>query len=299
MDTPEADTSGGAASGAPIPPAPEVNSPEPAPPEPAPPEQYAADDDFAPGRRSNVRPVRHDPWAHRRGEPRTFAALWIVFLFSAAVVSLGAGGSLGLIATDVYRASARVLLVIAGVGVGVLWPMLRLSQETPGQPVRAAWQDTIVVTAPLHALAWPQALPWMAAWPLSVAGALAAHFTAWALLWGGVLALCLDALRSGAVRSRSLLVAAVLALVSVGPAGAHVLRNAGGNLTGARVGWMLSPVTGGWEITRDQSWSGVPARVDAVHWWTIGAVAVVAALVWLIAGFTRRGAQLARPAAAA
>src|SRR5262245_56761146 len=69
------------------------------------------------------------PWSHRRGEPRTFAAIWLLFLFAATILSVGAVGLFGLVSTDVYRPAARVMLEIVTVGVVILWPMVRLSQE--------------------------------------------------------------------------------------------------------------------------------------------------------------------------
>src|SRR5262245_41002258 len=103
-----------------------------------------------------------DPWAHRRGEPRTLAALWLLFLFAATILSVGAVGLFGLVSTDVYRPAARVMLEIVTIGVVVLWPMVRLSQEAPKFPLRAMLGDCLVILLPTQAVIWPQALTWMA-----------------------------------------------------------------------------------------------------------------------------------------
>ncbi len=240
-----------------------------------------------------ARVKRVDPWAHRRGEPRTFAALWLVYLAGAAAVSLGAGGSLGLFSTDVYRASARILLVIAGVGLGVLWPMVRLSQELPARGNRSAWQDVVVVALPLQAVAWPQALPWMAGWPLAVAGAVAAAYTAWAVLLGGVLACCYALLRAGVVRGRATLMAGVMVVVGAGPL-LGVVAGREGELRGAPDAdvWLaLSPVTGAWEMARDRTWSGFAARVTPAHWWAIAGVVGAGVCAWGAAGIAARRAD--------
>lgn len=228
-------------------------------------------------------PPRKDPWAHRRGEPRTFAALWIVYLFASALVSLGAGGSLGLIATDVYRASARVLVVLAGVGIALLWPMLRLSQEPPSRPFRAMIHDFIVVAAPLQAIAWPQVLPWMAAWPLPVVGALGAHFAAWSLIIAGLLAIFLEGARRNPSSLRSGCMALIVALALAAP----LVRVCSGSLLPDETRpsppdllLTASPITGAWEIVRDRSWSGVAARVSTAQWALLAAEAALGITIW-------------------
>lgn len=226
-----------------------------------------------------------DPWAHRRGEPRTFAALWLAFLFTAAALALLGGGSLGLLATDAYRAAARVMLTLAGVGIGVLWPMLRLSQVDPPDPCRAMARDCVVVVLPLLALVLPQLLPWMAAWPTDVILALAAAHTAWVLLLAGLLARRF----AGAGRPRPAAWAAMLVLVVLvlaGPAW-HVLTTPPGGDNAARsVGdtarpaLVLSPITAPLELTADRSWTGRPASTSTPHWAAIAALAVAAGIVW-------------------
>ncbi|GJQ31067.1 MAG: hypothetical protein HBSAPP03_29510 [Phycisphaerae bacterium] len=234
--------------------------------------------------------ARTDRWAHRRGEPRTFAAAWIVFLFTAAIVALGAGGSLGLVATDAYRTSARVLMVLAGVGVGVLWPLLRLSQEAPRHPARAALRDLVLVLAPLQAIIWPQALPWMAAWPLEVVAALAGLFTAWALVVSGVLAMTLRGPVMPGVRA-----AVMIGLILAGmlTPGLRLLLGLPDELArrsrSPDVLLTATPITGGWEIPTDRSWSGAAGDVSRAQWFAIAAVGVVGVGIWgIAAGVVRR-----------
>src|SRR3954462_11462228 len=139
-----------------------------------------------------------DPWAHRRGEPRTFAAMWLLFLFAATILSVGAVGLFGLVSTDVYRPAARVMLEIVTVGIVVLWPMVRLSQEAPRFPLRALLGDCLVILAPTQAVIWPQALSWMAGWPTQVVGIAAALVTGWGAIIAGLLALYFACTRTAA-----------------------------------------------------------------------------------------------------
>jgi hypothetical protein len=54
---------------------------------------------------------------------------------------------------------------------------------------------------------------------------------------------------------------------------------------------MLSPISGVFEITRDRSWSGRPARAAPEHWAAIGLVWIVATLLWSAALARRANAK--------
>jgi hypothetical protein len=232
-----------------------------------------------------------DRWAHRRGEPRTFAAAWILFLFGATVVSVGAVGAFGLLSADVYRPAARVMVEITAVGLAVLWPMVRLSQEAPRSPLRAMAQDLIVMLGPVQAVVWPQALFWMAAWPVSVVLCLDLFLCGWGLLVGGLLA----GYFVRPVVRRWAMMALLLLLMLVGPVVAALMRPdaaaaADPALSRPAVEWLMtSPLTGVYEITRDRSWTGLHARVDARHWAGVVLVWACAAASWAIAGWLARG----------
>jgi len=246
-------------------------------------------------------PPPADRWAHRRGEPRSFAALWILYLFGATVLSLGAVGLAGLLSTDVYRPAARTLLALGAFGIALVWPMIRLSQEAPPRPFRAAAADAAIVGVSAQALVWPQALVWMAAWPLPVALALAALYSAWTLLIGGLLATFAVVGREGPGAparplSRSLMMLLLVILVGAGPL-VGLLRPAALPTPFDSVDGVLmsSPITGALEITRDRSWSGMPARVDGRHWLAIASAAAAGAGAWAVAaavaGVRRRGGR--------
>lgn len=209
-------------------------------------------------------PDSPDRWAHRRGEPRSFAACWIAFLLLAVLVSISAGGGLGLIAVDTYRPAARAILVIAAAGVAIVWPMVRLSQVRPERRVLAMLQDLLVVVLPLQALTWPQALPWMAGWGWNAITLLSVLLAAWAAAVGGFLALSLSRAWPGWV--------AMTVLVAI-LAGATALAISAPHLVFA------GPFTGVLALTPHTLDRGVPAG----YWPALAAVLAAAAVLWAAA----------------
>ncbi len=224
-------------------------------------------------------------WAHRRGEPRIFAFFWTLYLLFATVGAFWAVGAPGAHDALAMRPAARSLLAAITVGVALLWPMTRLSQtspsERPRRVARAVLQDMLVLLVPAQAVIWPQIA--MAAWPVSVVAALAASIAAWTLVVGGVLGIALLFLRSGGGRGWWMLVFVVVAgagpLVALGPLG-----NAARGDGAFDWWWMTSPVTSGFEISRDRLWTGASAAVNIGHWRAIGGVVVVGAVVWAAFG---------------
>jgi hypothetical protein len=190
------------------------------------------------------------------------------------------------------RPAARSVLAAIAVGVALLWPMTRLSQERPSSRprriARAVAQDILVLVVPAQAIIWPQVA--MAAWPLGVVGALSVSLAAWAALLGALLAFAL--MTPPIKRGWWMLVFVALAglgpLVALGPAGAlH-------HDSEFDWWWMSSPITSGFEIARDRPWSGAAAAVTASHWRAIWLVGGIAAGLWGIVGaiglFQRRSA---------
>lgn len=229
---------------------------------------------------------RPDPWAHRRGEPRTFAATWIVFLFIVAVVALGLGGALGLVGTDAYRVAARLMLSISGVGLGLLWPALRLSQDRPEHPRRAMAIDGVIVGVSIQAMIVPQKLPWMGAWawaPLLLVGAGLA-------LWAGVIAgvLAAWATRHGVLGAagRAGTMLGVTLLVLAGP-GVVLAWGVGpgdpAEPAWAQVALTLSPVTLAGEVLAPRQWSGQAAMATPGHVVGVVLTGVLAGVAWWLA----------------
>ena len=195
-------------------PAPVEYAAPPAPTEPGPPPPPA--DPRAPA----------DRWAHRRAEPRPLAFVWTMFLAVASGVTLATLVAQGATGHDVYRPSARGLFALIAFGLTVLWPMLRLSQAPPDEPAgHSVAKDLTVLLAPVQAILWPQAMIFLANWPMRVVGACALLLAAWSVLSGAVLALAMDHLGAverarpgrptGKLRAAWTLV--FIALVSLGP----------------------------------------------------------------------------------
>lgn len=223
-----------------------------------------------------LKPKGPDPWPHRRGEPRAFAVFWILYLLGSTIVSLGPAWSLGAPSYETYRPAASTLMVLCGVGLLLLWPMVRLSQAPPRYPLRAVIGDLIVLLLPLAAVVLPQAFPFMTGWPMRVAGAVMLVFTGWAFAVGGVLLFVLSGSATAVARAgaMALIVAASLA----GPAveGLRPRRPPPAQaMDAARPAALASPLSAAWEITRDRSWSGQAARLLPAH---------ETAVVWTLAG---------------
>lgn len=255
-------------------------------------------------------PPKIDPWAHRRGEPRLFAVLWLTYLMFATMLTVGSAGLLGLVAVDVYRPTARVLFVMATFGVVALWPMTRLCQECPRHPLRAALADTVVLLFSINLMTWPQGLRWMASWTPESVGMLAVFLSAWTLIIGAMLAIALasiarrehesarlrglaTAIPAGPSTQRTLWMAGLMALLIL--LSALALRTEAGHAAddAAHGRWMWSPLTGVWELTRDESWSGLPTIVLESQRFVVYIVAGVAVIAWVyaLAGAATRSRQ--------
>ncbi len=223
-------------------------------------------------------------WSHRRGEPRFLALAWTVFLLLSTLAAFATVGTGGAGNVDAYRPAARGLLVTVAVGVSLLWPMMRLAQAVPSGGLRgctaATMRDLVVILVPIQAVIWPQAL--LARWPLDAVAAVAACFTVWTVLVGGVLAFCLAC--GGRVQGnkwRWWAMLGVAFMVNVVPAIGVVWASIA-PLARPRGPWMMaSPMTAIVELTLDRSWRGRSLEVDGTHWRAIIIVGGVAGAVWV------------------
>jgi hypothetical protein len=217
----------------------------------------------------------HDRWAHRRAEPRPFAFIWTAYLLGGAALTVLRAGSLRGMDIDAARAPARVLLVLIGVGVCIVWPLIRLSQDGPERPVRAALADLFVVLCPAQAVLWPLTL--IGRWTWSLTGAMACHVAAWAALVGAVIAL-------GTGRTtpneRTWWMLACVALGSAAPALGVAAARPGAGVGSA---WLApSPITMPFVATAAHPESRSDA--ERLLWtWTLAAGGA-AVLVWACAG---------------
>lgn len=184
---------------------------------------------------------------------------------------------LGLQPADVYRPTVRLFLSLAGAGVIILWPMIRLCQATPRAPRSACLQDALVVLVPLQAAIWPQSWRWMAGWSIEVVGVLALVMGGWVLLVTAMLTLALRDLgahepsiddRTRVVpQRRAAWMGGFLFLASAGPLLSFALAMGLPPGTNAiSVPLLASPTTAVLEIARDRSWTGHPTAVMREHW---------------------------------
>ncbi len=218
-------------------------------------------------------------WSHRRGEPRIFAFFWTLYLLFATIAAFWSVGAPGSSDPLSLRPAARAVLATITVGIAILWPMTRLSQEMPSRRVRRVsrmvGQDLIVLLVPAQAIIWPQIA--MAAWPVSVVAVLACSLSAWAVLIGAFLTIAIvySDTRRGWWMLAFVAIAGFGPLLAIGPGGTIVHGDEAFDWW-----WMTSPITTGFEIARDRPWTGAAATVVEGHWWAVGVVGVLGILAW-------------------
>jgi len=231
----------------------------------------------------------YDPYAHRRGEPRTFAAAWVAYLFGGLALTLIGVGSMGLVATDVYRAAARMIVVITVVAVWIFWPMLRLSQERPSRVVSAFGADWVLVVLPAWAIVWPQTFAWMAAWSPEVCVGLSLLISGWAAWAGAVMTWYFGrvGLEEQPRPSRWVMMLAFVLLAVAGPLLSLLVRAVGGPVSND---WltMSSPVGGAMAIVADKSEVGAAAAMSGEQWVFTLVLLASGLLAWGLAALTAR-----------
>lgn len=226
--------------------------------------------------------AERDPWAHRRGEPRTFAFLWSMFLMFAALVALGVVLTGGIVSLDAYQPLSRGLVVTITVGVLIFWPLIRLSQAVPEEgSILAMLKDLAIVLIPVQAVVWPQMF--LARWSLDTLTAMSLALTAWTLLMSAILVIALRAPNTR--RSLWMLVCLVLAIgglvggIAAGISAIDPLRPREPKAAPAIV--LASGVGLISDISADRAWSGSWALTMPQHWtaikWTFG----LAGLAWV------------------
>ena len=242
-------------------------------------------------------PGGYEDWSHRKREPRALALMWLIFLMvaSAAMFSrLSIGYS---ITPSLSRPAATEMLAIVIAGASVLYPMLRLSQALPmPSAVASGVRDWFVLVVPLQAVLWPNRLVVLGGWSGEVVLTLGAHGAAWITLGVGIVAVTLAL---AGVTGRPMLVRTIgMGAIILTAFAAPVLellthRGAGAGALNTHIGWMLSPVTGVLEITRDRSVLGAPAVVTDAQLRIIAGIACVGLGLVLVAGAIERRVPLA------
>ena len=229
-----------------------------------------------------------DRWAHRRGEPRGWALLWSTYLLGACVVALFTPAARLSFDPQQIRASCTLLLALILLGVAVFWPLVRFSQIPARVPSRAAAVDLLIVLAPAATILAP--MRFLTRWSTDTVLALSVSLGAWALLFGGLVAL---GARTRSNTWRALAMLACLALVGLGPA-LGILAAHGAPLEHAdeirRASLLASPVGAPFAIARFPT-PRAP-NPDVLAWRFAFAPLALATLAWLGAIVV----DLARPA---
>jgi hypothetical protein len=258
--------------------------------------------------------VPYDPYPHRRGEPRQLVLWWTGYLLIASIVSYGTGSTnFGYLGYEVTRPAATILIAMIGLGLGVLWPMVRLSQtppqmphpageplspdqqrmHAPTSPLASFFADFVVLTIPALVVMTAQCMPWMSGWPASVALTLALNLAAWSALSGALLTFYFSRASASVPRWAWMLVH-LIATLGV-PALALVLMAAGIEVvprvdspSSVTLQAMLtfSPVAGPFEIARDRSWLGTAAHAGGHH--VLAAILPLALCPVVLLGAMRR-----------
>ena len=205
------------------------------------------------------------------------ALLWMIYLMVVSAMMFSSLSGARVISSSVSRPASQEALVLIMCGVALLWPALRLCQAVPLTGiVNASLRDAVVIVIPLTAVLWPHRLIVLGGWTNEVLLALTAHGAAWVVLVSGAIALSLVCVsvsrRPALVRS---VAAALIVICVLGVPVIELVSEVGVRMDerSAHLGWMLSPVTGVLEITRDRSVLGPAAQVSGTHFQIIGGVA--------------------------
>lgn len=283
--------SGEAPPASPPPPVQQHEPPEPRPEQRQPPEPELDVFGRAPKGRAD--------WTHRKGEPRTFALFWMIYLMGASLLMVATIAAVQSISPGVVRPAARAMLTTATLGLFVLWPMVRLSQKPPeGSKLAAVFADLLVLLPPLAALTLPQALDVLADWPFSVVAAVLTAIAGWAVLTGCVLAFALRTLSpEGGDQWHRVMWTIVFTLLVLAPPAYHTLAATPGPPPNPVVvvpgpGAWMSPMSLVRDMIADRASMGRSAVIGPGHWALIMRVWAVA----LAATAAGLAATLARPA---
>ena len=144
-------------------------------------------------------------------------------------------------------------------------------------------RDWVVILVPAQAVIIPQMFPVLAGWSLGVVLAVDAFVCVWALVLAGMIAMAYRSIgESDHGVGRIVWMLLVLAVVLAAPVfGMFSSAGAQAGVADARVGWLLSPLTGIIELTRDRAVLGQSAQIQPAHWRMIGAIGCVGAAIAL------------------
>lgn len=222
-----------------------------------------------------LRATADDPWAHRKGEPRPLALLWSLYLMASALVTLLRVRSLTMPTTEQFAFGCRSMVLMVMIGVAVLWPMVRLSQQFPKRRNLSLLADLVVLLIPVQAVVWP--MPLLTHWPISVTAAVVASIVSWSMFSAGVLALAYTF--SAAVPRWWWMGACVLCALAA-PAIELWTRGLGAGSTGSE-GALGSPLTAVWGLTSAPS--GLTPVMQRWEWALSLMPGAIGGLMWAAA----------------
>lgn len=227
-----------------------------------------------------------DRWAHRRGEPRVFALLLSMYLLAGAMMTIFSTPVIGSPSEVTFVRAVRTLFILVTIGIGALWPMLRLSQASPKKAVAAALVDVVLVSLLVQAVVWPVTiLPggapippawWLGLWPWSVSAGIGVLFVSWTVLIGSVIA-CAIGRRPGWGRAGWM--AGCLALTAGAPSLAMIAAHVGRAVPEAVM--LASPITAAVRFISTPS--GLLVSMDGEEWIAAVTPIVVSAPLWALA----------------
>lgn len=226
----------------------------------------------------------HDPWAHRRGEPRLFAFCWTCYVLLAVAGSLSWVARATSVTSDSYSPAGRIMLVVVAVGMVLLWPMTRLSQVSPDRnTLGAVWTDLLLIQLPVQIVTWPMMV--LGNWPRDIVLGVSALLGGWGVLTSGLIAGALVGPGIQNPRDRRLIqrtlwmIAAVLVLGTAPVVQAIVLARGEAPPVWLKMG---SPLTAIPAMT-GRGLVGPSSPISAIQWEAIGATWVLGGLLWLAA----------------
>lgn len=244
-----------------------------------------------------------DRWAHRRGEPRGFAVLWMCFLLISTLTVFMALGDPVRVTAEGYREGARMLVTVISIGITVMWPMVRLSQVSPvGGGMVVVVKDLVILLVPLQAVLWPQVV--ITGWTVSAVAASDVLLISWALIVGAFLSIALGRGRRAKLGeqkldpdrkaprpglSRTYWMIALIVAILLGPTLLIWLQSIG-RAQSEDVRLLLrmsSPLTAPWEMLKDRIWTGQHAVVGSAHWRATWMTACFAASAWVLVAIIR------------
>ncbi len=215
--------------------------------------------------------------------PRGLIFLASAWLIAGWVMSMGLRPPIQLHAAS-YTPSVRTLLLSLMVGIGIAWPLVRLSGALRAWPIRQTLLDLLVLLCLAQVVVWPLRL--VTPWPPSRSAAIDLLLIGWGLAIAAIVAIgSVPARRGrGLIRSGAMLAIMVILL---GVPMATAISGAGLPFTtrplgeGSEAWWAtvaLSPLT-----AVDALSGGGPTPPEGVEWRTVRWSWYAAGALWLAA----------------